>query len=76
MNEKNINRRLALFLGITAALYAVFFLSYMWLDIVNEFLFFKISITFVIFGGLPILGYLLWNEFVSDRKMRDDKYTN
>lgn len=76
MMEKKINQKLALFLGTLAALYAVFFLAYLWLNIVNEIVFFKISITFGVFAGLPILAYLLWREFVADRQMRDDKYTN
>lgn len=76
MSEKKINRRLAIFLGIICALYAIFFLVYMWLDVVNEIIFFKISITFGVFAALPLTCYLLWNEFIIDRKMRDDKYTN
>ena len=76
MKEGSINQKLAIFLGMLFALYAAFFLGDLWFDLVSAKLFMKITTTFGVVGVLPITFYLLWQEFIGERKMRDDKYTN
>lgn len=56
------------------ALWTVISLLELWLDIMPMAIYWKFTITIALIGGGVILGALVIQEYISDKKMKKDGY--
>ncbi len=65
-----------LFLCVLAILAALLTLDQIWFGWLSEETYFKLLISEVVIGGLVLVIYALRNEFLDDKKLKDDKFVN
>ncbi len=69
-------RFIYMFFVVLAGIAAILTLDQIWFSYLTLDIYFKIIITEAVIAGLVLAAYLLKHEFLDDKKLKKDKYTN
>ena len=59
---------------ITVVLWAILSLAQLWIDIMPMAIYWKITITLAVIGGVVVLASLIAREYISEKEMKKEDF--